>query len=210
MLFALAVHITNTSRALVLSLSCAACGHATPPPAPLENHGTGSAAAAKGWPVPDGWRKESFTFPIEFAPSIPHEGREDLRFPPGFLDAKSPEFWSYVFVWWLDDDRPLDSGTLSSDLDDYFDGLADAVDKDTHKLPKQPRGTSAIVMADLATGQVDTWDAFTTGNRVELHLRMKILTCGAKHAVVFELSPAADDAAIWKQLDALAGEVRCP
>src|SRR5579862_5939722 len=145
MLFALAVHITNASRAAAVSLLCA-CGHAAPATPPLANHGA-AAAEPKGWPVPDGWRSESFTFPIDFAPSIPHRGHEDLRFPPGFLDAKSPEFFSYVFVWWLDDDRPIDSGTLSSDLDDYFDGLASAVDKETHKLPAHRGATSALFMA---------------------------------------------------------------
>jgi hypothetical protein len=208
MLFALAVHITNTSRAALVSLICA-CGHAAPPAAPLENHGSPTHEAT-GWPVPAGWRAESFPFPIDFAPSIPHKGHEDIRFPPGFLDAKSPTFWSYVFVWWLDDDRPIDSTTLSSDLDDYFDGLSNAVDKETHKLPPHRGATSALFMADLSSGQIEMWDAFTTGTQVELHARVKVVTCGKMRAAVFEMSPAPADAAIWKQLDDAAATVQCP
>ena len=29
--------------------------------------------------APDNWRKESFTFPLQFAPTIPYEGTEHVR-----------------------------------------------------------------------------------------------------------------------------------
>ena len=34
-------------------------------------------------PAPDEWRKETFKFPLQFAPGIPYEGLENVRFSPG-------------------------------------------------------------------------------------------------------------------------------
>lgn len=178
-----------------MSASCAACGAASHAPV--------------AWPVPTGWKSEAFAFPLDFAPSIAHRGREELRFPPGFMDAKSPSFWSYAFVWQLDDDRPLDATSLSADLVAYFDGLAADVDRETHKLPAARSPAVSLLTPELR-GDITIWDAFTTGAQVTLHARIAVRACGAHHAVAFELSPADDDAAIWRDLDALAAAVPCP
>jgi len=45
--------------------------------------------------VPAGWRSEVIPFPLDFAPAIHHGGLEDLRFPPGMFDPRSPDYWSY-------------------------------------------------------------------------------------------------------------------
>ena len=199
MLFALAVDLTDRScgavrAALLVSLSCAACSHAP--------------AVRASWPVPVGWKSEQFAFPLDFAPTIQRRGREELRFPPGFMDKASPSFWSYAFVWQLDDDRPLDAAALDADLVAYFDGLAADVDHDTHKLPATRAPATASLGPDLR-GDITMWDAFTTGAQVTLHARIAIRTCGAHHAAVFELSPAPGDAAIWRDLDAVAAAAPC-
>jgi hypothetical protein len=179
---------------LLVSVFCAACG--------------ASARAPIAWPVPAGWKSEAFAFPLDFAPSIAHRGREELRFPPGFMDAKSPAFWSYAFVWQLDDDRPLDAASLSADLVAYFDGLAAAVDHDSHELPADRTPAVALLTPSLQ-GDITIWDAFTTGAQVTLHARITVRACGAHRTVAFEMSPADDNAAIWRDLDALAAAVPC-
>ena len=40
-------------------------------------------------PAPDDWRKESFPIPLVFAPSIPFEGTEHVRFPPFWAEFDS-------------------------------------------------------------------------------------------------------------------------
>jgi len=195
---------------VLIAVALGACGGAHPEP----------RAAAVVWPVPQGWRSETFTFPIEFAPAIQHRGSEELRFPKGFADASSPEFWSYAFVWWLDDDRAVDAATLGVDLPPYYDGLAKAVDAESHKLPAGALATPTVATlhdegaqhdegAHRVIGDIAIWDAFTTGARVTLHVKVSVVRCGGRRAAVFALSPAASDAAIWKQLDGVVGSLGC-
>ena len=40
--------------------------------------------AAAAIAAPASWREERFTFPLVFAPSIPYEGTEVVRFSPDF------------------------------------------------------------------------------------------------------------------------------
>jgi hypothetical protein len=178
---------------------CAACGGAPP-------H---RGSSALRWPVPPGWRAEHFALPTDFAPTLPRRGFEELRFAPGFSDAGAPGFWSYAFVWWLDDDRPFDAATLSADLVTYFDGLAAAVDRDSHKLPATREPAHATLAPDLS-GDLRVWDAFTSGAQITLHARITPRQCGSRHAVVFEVSPADPSAPIWRDLDALSKAVDCP
>ena len=39
-----------------------------------------------------------------FAPSIKYKGVEDIRFTPGWGKAGSEEYWTYAFLWFLDDE----------------------------------------------------------------------------------------------------------
>jgi hypothetical protein len=182
-----------------VSLICAACGGA-----PAKR-----GSSAMRWPVPAGWRAEHFALPTDFAPSLGRRGFEELRFAPGFSDASAPGFWSYAFVWWLDDDRPVDAASLAADLITYFDGLASAVDQQSHKLPATRTPSTATLGSDLR-GDLVIWDAFTSGAQITLRARITPRQCGSRHAVVFELSPADPAAPIWRDLDALSDAVDCP
>src|SRR5687767_10412786 len=92
------------------------------PPAPATE-----SAAKKQPPLPDGWRREVIPFPLEFAPKVADRGVEELRFAPDFFKPEAPTFWSYTFVWLLDDVPAPDQGWLERALVVYFSGLADAV-----------------------------------------------------------------------------------
>ena len=86
-------------------------------------------AAAATWEVPDGWRSETIPFPLAFAPSLAHTGVEELRFPPGFFEPDSPEYWSYAFVWRTTDPAMLHGVEMAEELTTYFRGLVAAVDE---------------------------------------------------------------------------------
>src|SRR5262245_24762641 len=91
------------------------------------------SAGPAPWATPEGWRAEQIPFPLEFAPSLPHQGVEEIRFAPGFFDPAAPGYWSYTFVWRLDAAAPFDAGVVGSELTTYFRGLIAAVD-DKHEI----------------------------------------------------------------------------
>ena len=75
------------------------------------------------WHVPEGWKKEMIPFPLEFAPGIKHAGTEELRFAPGMFKPDQPGYWSYGFVWWVEDREFQSPDSLADELRDYFRGL---------------------------------------------------------------------------------------
>ena len=62
--------------------------------------------------IEDNWRSERLSFPISFAPSLDYKGYEEVRFAKGWSKKDSDEFWTYAFVWYLDEDPELDANQL--------------------------------------------------------------------------------------------------
>ena len=78
--------------------------------------------------APDGWRRQTFQFPLPFAPSIPYEGTEHVRFAPHWTEFDSERGFSYVVLWDVKR-RELQPQDLERALNVYFDGLMEAVTK---------------------------------------------------------------------------------
>src|ERR1043165_6206745 len=72
--------------------------------------------ASYNLPTPEGWGVERFPIPINFAPEIPYQGIEDIRFTPGWAKVKSAEYWSYAFLWYLEGDIETCPGSINNDL----------------------------------------------------------------------------------------------
>jgi hypothetical protein len=66
-----------------------------------------------------------FSFPLQWAPTIPYHGVEDLAFAPNFADTDSPEYHSYLFFWWIEGGNAFTARQLESDMLVYFRGLAE-------------------------------------------------------------------------------------
>ena len=66
-----------------------------------------------------------YNFPLEWSPSVSHKGFEDLSFAPGFDDVASPEYHSYLILWWLDGKVALTADKLQTEMVTYFRGLAE-------------------------------------------------------------------------------------
>ena len=77
-------------------------------------------------PAPDDWRKETFKFPLQFAPGIPYEGLENVRFSPGWARFEDEAGFSYVFMWDLKA-TPATTEDLEDHLETYFNGLMGGV-----------------------------------------------------------------------------------
>ncbi|MCE9595200.1 MAG: hypothetical protein K8S98_13520 [Planctomycetes bacterium] len=183
-------------------------------PTPSEPASDGLSFA---WPVPTGWRTETIPFPLDFAPSLPHRGIEELRFAPGMFKDGSDDFWTYAFVWWIEGEVAFDAQTLNAELATYYEGLSLAVEAPGFDP------TRAAVVAKLAPAKADdakvarwagtlsTHDPFATHARVELNVRADFFRCAARDRTVglFLVSPQPTDHAVWKQLAAVEDAFRC-
>ena len=171
--------------------------------------------AEPGWPVPAGWKHETVALPPQFAPTLPYHGTEELRFMPGFNEPTAPDYWSYVFVWCLDEPPAFDAATSSEAFTTYFQGLATAVGGSKYLfdaarfrtvLTAQPAGDSQRL-----TGQAFSYDPFSTGLPITLNLEVELRRCMAtgKTAIVVTLSPRDVTDTLWITLRASANNVVC-
>jgi len=179
-----------------------ACGAAAPTPAPEPTSRQGLP-----WAVPDGFRGETIAFPLEFAPSLAHNGVEELRFAPGFFDPSAPGYWSYAFVWRTEDPAALDAAAVGGELTAYFRGLIAAVDQ-----AKQITERDAIAVRATPSGArfalaAHVYDAFRTKQPIELVGWAARGACGTGALWRFVLAPASS--ALRPQLDALVAGAAC-
>jgi hypothetical protein len=190
--------------------------HDSPKPAAPPHAPAGSASEAKpaepeglpGWELPAKWRSEVIPFPLGFAPSIKHTGYEELRFPPGFFDPASGDYWSYAFVWRTDDAAQLEAGPLGEELTQYFRGLIAAVDE---KGKITARDTIVATAAHKEPGRFEVtahvFDAFKTAQPLDLVGWAERRACEKGALWIFALYRA--DSPIRGQLDALARSAKC-
>src|SRR5690349_11958756 len=79
--------------------------------------------------APQDWKPETIPFPLGFAPEIPYQGFEELRFAPGMFKRESASYFSYFFFWSLQGKPEIGKETLARDLTKYFQGLCREVGK---------------------------------------------------------------------------------
>jgi hypothetical protein len=173
------------------------------------------ARSGPDWPVPRGWQHETFALPPAFAPELPYRGTEEVRFMPGFYTAGAADFWSYDLVWWLPQPPAFDAAAVSTALTAYFRGLATQVGgAKYHFDPARFRTVLTPVpgaAASRLTGQVFTYDPFTTGRPITLNVEAELRRCpSAGHtAIVAALSPKPPTDSVWTHLRTAAGALVC-
>ena len=149
--------------------------------------------------IPTGWTIERFLIPIGFAPQIPYKGVEDIRFAPGWANAKSEQYWSYAFLWYLDSMPVVSAAIIENNLKAYYTGLLN-VNTDPAKLTtlsekeKEVRTSFKEVQTnneDLKTfnGTVEMLD-YMQLKRIMLNCIVHVKTCtqDKKAILFFELS----------------------
>ncbi len=164
--------------------------------------------------IPEGFTFERFLVPISFAPSINYKGVEDIRFTPGWANAKSDEYWTYAFLWWLDGTPNFDAAIIESNLKAYYAGLAVANNvpaekripvKTSFKETKTAKGdlksfSGTIEMVDYMTQKPLTLNAV-------VHLRR--CTEENKTVVFYQLSPKPTTHNNWINLNKLWLDFKC-
>ena len=167
------------------------------------------------FPVPKDWTIERFLLPPFFAPRITYKGVEDIRFMPGWGNVKSDEYWSYLFLWYLDDKPTFDRTKLENDLKFYYEGLI-RINSDSSKAASEspiPVITSLEALPRESTsysGSVQMRD-FMTRKPITLNCKVYLFSCpeGDKTIVIFELSPQPFKHPVWVGLDQVRRDFVC-
>ncbi len=169
------------------------------------------------WLVPEGFRAETIPFPLDFAPELAYKGVEEIRFAPGFRDPLAPDYFTYSFIWYVEDTATITPSVLERDLKNYFTGLMEAVQKPGQtncptSVEVKP-GTSTDSATDFPAkpslaGTIKTWDAFFTGKPITLEFEVfepPSQRAAEKHYKLyyFEVSPQLDSPAVRALLSPL-------
>ncbi|WP_290700951.1 hypothetical protein [Lacinutrix sp.] len=161
--------------------------------------------------IDEPWRSERLTFPIRFAPSLDYKGIEEVRFAEGWSSPDSDEFWTYTFLWYLDEDPKVTANIIEDDIEAYFNGLMNLVGKGSD-IPD----ANVVFVKDANTtntyiGKAKIFDAFFNKDIQELNIKAIVNYCSKtnKHTVLFTFSPKEFDHNIWKTLDTISLAVDC-
>jgi hypothetical protein len=162
--------------------------------------------------IPFGWGVERSLIQKEFAPQVPFKGVEDVRYAPGWGNAESEQYWSYGFLWYLDEPVEIGEEMIERNLNAYYAGLLNRnIDKQnipTRKILPVKTWVTAIAPenGDLQTyyGAIAMLD-YMEQKPIALNclVHVKSLPDQNKTFLFFEVSPQPLNDKIWKSLDQL-------
>ena len=165
--------------------------------------------------APENWRKESFDFPLRFAPSIPYEGTEHVRFAPDWTRFASERGFTYVILWDIKR-RTLEPAEIERALAVYFDGLMETITK-ARDIP-DPGTATAVNLHPLRSpegwahalgGRLWTWNGFSRGEPLALHVEATDRACGERTQVLYLFSLAPRTHAAWDELRSIRAATPC-
>lgn len=166
--------------------------------------------------APDGWRKESFQFPLAFAPAIAYEGTEHVRFSPGWERFDSDEGFSYVFLWDVKA-KPVAPEDIEDHLEAYFNGLMSNVSRGRKLANEPPKASVAVHPMTSVPGwsqaygaEVRTGNAFSKNEPLLLYSEITQRDCGAgRMQIFFAMSKAPRARPSWESLRAIRTATPC-
>ena len=167
---------------------------------------------------PKGWDVERFLIPIEFAPQIPYKGVEDIRFTPGWGNIKSDEYWTYAFLWYLDDTPKTNAKIVETNLKAYYTGLVGR-----NIVPRKiPADKLVTVKTEIKKVKTDKGDLKTFRGTIYMldYMEQKPITLncivhlksclGQNKTFIFnEISPKPYNDNIWQSLNQLWTDFSC-
>jgi hypothetical protein len=171
-----------------------------------------------GLVIPAGWQVERFKLPPNFAWQIPLKGHEDLRFTPGWGDSLSKTYWSYAFLWWLDDQPRINDTLLQKYLESYYTGLV-GLNIIRRKIPASKRVPVTVTVKSInaESGDMETYTAtinmldYMAQQPITLNCRVHLKVCKSQNhmAIFFELSPKAFGDEVWLELNKIQESFEC-
>lgn len=166
--------------------------------------------------APNTWRKEVLEFPLIFAQSLPYKGEEHIRFAEGWGDVDDEDYFSYVFIWVLEDDPNLTSSRVTSDMDTYFTGLMKTGLLTKLKFFKKLPKTKVTIyksqgLNSMFEGKIEVYDAFFKREKIVLNAKINSSYCSVlkRYIVYFRLSPKEFHEPIWEDLQAVKIKYDC-
>ncbi len=168
--------------------------------------------------IPKGWEVERFSLPADFASSMTFTGVEDIRFASGWGNSKKEDYWSYMFLWWLDGTPKIDAESLQVNLNVYYSGLVNR-NIIERKIPENKIVPTKATIKKIKTfrGDLQTFSGsiqmldYMTQNPMVLNTLVHVKECSLKNktAVIIELSPKPYDHAIWRQFNNIDERFSC-
>jgi hypothetical protein len=156
---------------------------------------------------PKGWRTEDTAYPPPWAQDLPWKGELQIRFPPGWFDARSPFFWSYPVFYWLEGDviksaDELEKALRAYDAGLYGDGFEKAKIKiDASEERKTEKRGHVVIRRSVA---IAGFDPFVTKRELATHLEVFRWFCPKtdRTAVLILRSPRrfAQEDEVWATL----------
>lgn len=166
--------------------------------------------------APSDWRAESFVFPLPFAPAIPYEGQEQVRFAPYWSEFATERGFTYAVLWDIKT-QPVTPQIVEGALKMYFDGLMEQVTK-VQSL-KDPGTVTSLSMHPMATpegwregygGRLFTWNGFSKGEPLTLNMEVAHRPCGGgRTQLFFAYSQAPRSHTAWDALRDIRKATRC-
>jgi hypothetical protein len=179
---------------------------------------TNNKTAPYKFDTPKGWRSERIPFPISFAPQVAYTGLEDLRFTAGWGDPTSDEYWSYVFLWWLEGSPVINADVLEANLQAYYTGLAaDNVTKRNIPANKWMPAYTTIQKIKEAPGDIGTYNGtisildYMVQQPLILNCLIHVKKCASQNhtVVLFEIAPKPFEHITWLELNKLQMSFEC-
>ncbi len=160
------------------------------------------------------WRSEVLEFPLIFAGDIEYKGEEHIRFAPCWGEKDSEDYFSYVFLWVIEEDPNLNSAELERILNVYFDGLMNTGAITNFSFFKKiPETKPSLRQTDKNTfeGSIELYDEFFKKELIVLNAKIKSGYCPSreKYLVWFYLSPQEKNHQIWNQLMEVNLNIKC-
>ena len=166
--------------------------------------------------APSDWRSQQFPFPLQFAPSIPYQGTEYVRFSPTWTHFADVDGFTYVLLWDLQR-APLEAEELERAMAVYFDGLMELATK-MRKI-EDPGTVSSISLHPMTApggwatglgGRLWTWNGFSKGEALVLNVEITQRKCTeGRSQVFFAFSKAPREHPAWDSLRHVRDATRC-
>jgi hypothetical protein len=165
---------------------------------------------------PKDWGVERFLIPISFAPQIPYNGVEDIRFTPGWAKVNSDDYWSYAFLWYLDGKPKTTAKIIKHNLTAYYTGLVEVMRGETPSEQLVPIKTN-IKKFKTEKGDVKTFRGtiymldYMAKKPITLNCIVHLKSCAGqdKTFIFFEISPKPYSDKVWEGLHQLWIDFSC-
>jgi hypothetical protein len=153
---------------------------------------------------PEDWKSEIIPFPMGFAREINLVGFEDLRFAPKWSDTTSNQFFSYMFVWYVEADSAFTESRLTNYFNCYYDGLMNIdFDNERDMLGTNQKDETLCLFVKTEegfSGKMRVFDRFFSKDYLVLNIKVSEQLCkkSGKKVIRCEISPQAFESELWE------------